>query len=284
MLSRWKPAVITLVVSPGADCKGAEAFRELADKVQARADEIWQQGHIPMIARHPELSADMNALADAAEAELTPAARRANPDQAKPRRSGLTMLSGQGIRLRPLPNWMTLCANSRQYTQQRCCGLRAPGNQGEAGDGAGGAGADRQPPPRRGEQGVRDVNMRWGSLNSIRDRLEERAVQLGLQEAKKGPIPDWLHVYSFLHPGAASIPGMVALGAHILRSYALKKDYASKACGDRCATSNKGRDDSQRRAASANSSDTKVLASDKSGSFRSRIRIKKTSTLWINSV
>ena len=65
-----------------------------------------------------------------------------------------------------------------------------------------------------GEQGVRDVNTRYGALVNIADRATKAGLSEATAEGKKGFIPAWVHAYSFIHPGPEGLAASVGAGIH----------------------------------------------------------------------
>lgn len=64
-----------------------------------------------------------------------------------------------------------------------------------------------------GEPGVRQANKEWGALNNIQTRLQERYYQETGKAARSSPIPEWMHVYAFGHPGGVAAGIGVRLGS-----------------------------------------------------------------------
>jgi hypothetical protein len=202
------PAKVTAILKRG---KGAENFHELAEKIDARQDKMWDEGHTPGIERHAEAPARMQQVAAAGKRLLTDEARTAAPQEAAAADAWLEGVAKD----RNLKSLDTLVREINDDLKGKDASQRYGPLQVRVRQGV--VQAARNEIERiltdSGEKGVKAVNRRWGALENIKGRLQERAVQEAQREAKQGPVPDWVHMYSFLHPDMGlSIGAGIAVG------------------------------------------------------------------------
>lgn len=211
-IEKEAPAKVMAILKRG---KGAENFHELAEKIDTHQEKMWEEGHKPGITRHAEAPIDHNAVANAGRSVLTAEATDAAPQEAAAAQS-----------------WLEGIAKER--------GLKSADSLvREINDDLKGKGADTRYGPLQvrvrqavvkalrnevervltdsGEKGVKAVNRRWGALENIKSRLQERAVQEAQREAKQGPVPDWVHLYSFMHPDMGLSVGAGVAAGKLLR-------------------------------------------------------------------
>lgn len=205
--------------------KGAERFHEMAEKIGEHQDKLWDEGHKPGIERHANAPIDQANLVSAGQAAITAEAADAAPAEAAAAQKWLETGINKARSLESLDKLVREInddlrgkdvLNRYGPLQIRVRQAVVKAARGEI---------DRTL-ESFGEQGVRDINQRWGALDKIKDRLEERAVQEGRTETRKGPIPDWVHLYSFMHPGLEALP--VSVGAGFRIGSMLRPDMATR--------------------------------------------------------
>lgn len=196
--------------------KNAESHRQLVDKIEERRDKLWDEGHKPGIDRHKEAPINHQALVDAANAQLTPEAGDAAPGEEAAARKWIdekinkprTLDSADKL-IREINGDLNHPGAINRYGPLQVRAKQAVVK------------ALRSEVDRvlqdSGEQGVKDVNRRWGALGNVQDRMAERAVQLARSEAKGGVLPDWVHTYAFLHPGQGVAVGVGVRAAETLK-------------------------------------------------------------------
>lgn len=198
--------------------KGAERFHQLAENIDNYRDMLWKEGHEPGIERHAGTAVDMQAVTDAAEQAIRPMAARANAAEVSKAQGWIDEALRQPTTLQEADDLVreinsdlrgkNVLGYGPQVLDVKQAAVKALRQQIDA------------TLESQGEQGVLDLNRRWGALGNIQDRLEERAVQLARSEVKTGHLPDWAHVYTFLHPGGAAL-GMGVSAAGAVRSLLL---------------------------------------------------------------
>lgn len=234
-IGRETPGKVTRMLTRTSN---AEALHDLAEKIDARQEDMWEKGHEPGIQRHAQAPIDQNRIVAAGRNELTAAATQANATEAAAASKWLddqnvpmTLehadnlireinedLKGKGAETRYGP----LQVRTRQAVVKA---LRAEVDRvlGDA-----------------GEAGVKAVNRRWGALDAIKGRLRENAVAAARKENKEGFLPQWAHTYAFLHPDmglsigvgvntakalAPSLPGQTLRGVKQLGKTSLQGPY-----------------------------------------------------------
>lgn len=198
--------------------KGAEGLHQVAEHIEAKQLEMWKQGHEPGIARNPNLIVDTPKLVDAGKSAVSKMAARVNPPEAK---AALTWLNDSvlpDMNISELDQFIretnadlkgkdSLAAYGPIGIRVRQAVVKASRNEVDA------------LLESAGESGIKELNRRWGALENIKTRIQERAVQEAGKEAKKGIVPEWVHLYSFVHPTAAAIPVSVGAGIRISRIF-----------------------------------------------------------------
>jgi len=234
-IGRETPGKVTRMLTRTSN---AEALHDLAEKIDARQEDMWEKGHEPGIQRHAQAPVDQNRIVAAGQRELTAAATQANATEAAAASKWLDEqnvpmtlehadnlireinedLKGKGAETRYGP----LQVRTRQAVVKA---LRAEVDRvlGDA-----------------GEAGVKAVNRRWGALENIKNRLRENAVSAARKENKEGFLPQWAHTYAFLHPDmglsigvgintakalAPSLPGQTLRGVRQLGKTSLTAPY-----------------------------------------------------------
>jgi hypothetical protein len=219
--------------------ENSDALHNIADKIEVRMDDMWDKGHEPGIARHAQAPIDHLAVRGAGDSALTQIAVRNAPEEAAAARKWLdsvtqdTTLKQADDLVREINSDLRARAKSNNpYSdlQTRVRNRVVKQLRSEI---------DRTL-TTSGEAAVRDVNQRWGALNTIHDRLVENAVTAARKEAKAGPLPSWAHTYMFLHPdlgaavglgvnlakmGAPSMPGRTLKGFSQLGKTGLTAPY-----------------------------------------------------------
>lgn len=207
-IEKETPAKVSTFLKRG---KGAENFHELAEKIDARQDKLWDEGHQPGIDRHAEAMIDHEKVRTAGQGAMTPEAREAAPAEAQAADIWL-----QGIaKERNLKSTDALIREINADLKGKDVGTRYGPLGIRVRQAVVQALRDEVENvlTASGEKGVKAVNRRWGALENIKGRLAERAVQEANAEAKGGVLPDWAHLYSFLHPDAGlSVGAGVAVG------------------------------------------------------------------------
>lgn len=196
--------------------KDGKAHAETVEKIEDRMEKLWDEGHKPGIERHKDAPINHQALVDAATAEITPEAADAAPGEAQAAQKWITE---QVAKPRTL-------GSADNLIREINADLKSPGAENRYGPlqvrakqavvRALRTEVDRVL-TESGEQGVKDVNRRYGALGNIAGRMNERAVQLARAEAKGGVLPDWVHTYMFLHPGAGVTTGVGIKAAEALK-------------------------------------------------------------------
>lgn len=194
--------------------KTAQAYHDLADKIEARQDQIWETGHEPPIKRWGKAPIDHQRVAAAGMRELGDAARRAAPHEAEAAQKWIqeqvnraTDVQTADDLIREINDDLKKQGPNNPYGQLQVRAKKAVVK------------ALRNEIDKtlidHGEKGVKEVNRRWGALDTVKDRAREQAYTEGNAEGKKGKIPDWLHTYAFMHPEAITSPHAVAIGAGV---------------------------------------------------------------------
>jgi len=202
-IGREVPSKVTRMLSrEGTD---SEALHGVIEKIDQRLDDMWTKGHEPGIERHAqadtigrERTPLMNPVADAAQAALTRMAKRAAPGEAATAQAWVDQLR-QPTTLKELDEFIRHVNDDlKGKGAETRYGPLSVTVRNEA------VKAARNTVDRvlmdADEAGVKAINRRWGALDSIRDRLTENAVNAARKEAKGGSLPDWAHLYGFLHP------------------------------------------------------------------------------------
>ena len=218
------PSKVTWLLRRG---KGADSFHELAEKIDARQDEMWEKGHQPGIDRHAEAPINHDAIRNAGERVLANREAVENaPEEAASARKWLdSIASKRGLKsadnlIREINADMKSKASANQpyselQTRVRKEVVKELRNEVE------------RVLDESGEEGVKEVNRRWGALENIKGRLQERGVQLARAEAKEGPLPEWAKVYGFLHPDSIG----AAVGVGVNAAKVLKPNASSRLTG-----------------------------------------------------
>lgn len=203
---------------------GAAKFHDLAEKIEAKQERIWNEGHTPQIQRvDSAFSADTHAQSQMA-ANVASGAKSALPVELEDAALNETAQAAKWIqdtldKPRTLKQWDGLLRNINNDI--RGTRYEAFGPAGIAVRQAA-AKAIRGEIDRvlveNGESGVKSFNQRWGALENIKTRAQERAVQLARMESKKGELPEWVHPYLFLHPDWGAITGLSANLSRLHRS------------------------------------------------------------------
>lgn len=195
----------------GKGFKTADAYHKLADKIEERQDEMWQKGHEEPVSRNAKVPVNEKQVVAAGKRELTDAARRTNPHEAKAAEEWLagidqpTNLKTADDMVREINGDLKKQGPHNPYgalqVRVRQAVVKALRNE-----------IDRTLIDQ-GETGVKEVNRRWGALDTVANRAREQAYTEGNKEAKAGKAPEWLHTYAFLHPGIEPIS--MGLGANV---------------------------------------------------------------------
>lgn len=215
-----------IVVKEPLETKGAERLHELAEKIRTRQDALWEEGHRAQIQRNPNLIVEHGAIADAARAAISkvneptlspqPMAQRTASAEAKSALKWIDDAVDQPMNLLDLDEFVRYVNSDLRNFES----VKAYGNLGTAARIAA-VKAARLEIERAltnvGETGVKELNRRWGALDNIREQVERRAVSEARAEAGKSGIPEWAHLYSFVHPGASMIPLSVGVGLQVSR-------------------------------------------------------------------
>jgi len=192
----------------------ADAYHDLAEKIDKRQDEIWKY-HDEMVDRAAERNYEINPanVQRAARQVLTREARAVNPAEARAAEEWLSGIAnikdvkGVDNMIREINSDLrgkNVLGYGPLQIRVRQAAVRALRQELDA------------TLTRAGETGVADINRRWGALDQIKNRVAERAVQLANQEAKAGKIPEWVHIYTLLHPEALAV-GASIRAASLLR-------------------------------------------------------------------
>jgi hypothetical protein len=179
--------------------RGSEAFGKMAENIREYRWKLWKEAHEPLIERHARVPIDHVKLLESGLAEVTQEAADEAPAEAD---AALKWLIGSIDKPRTLASADKLLReinnNLKGKNIERYGPLQVRVRHAVAS-------ALREEIDRvleqAGEKGVRDVNRRFGALRNIEERLAERGIQEWRKESKKGPIPDWAHLYLFSHPG-----------------------------------------------------------------------------------
>jgi hypothetical protein len=171
--------------------KGAERFGELADKIYDYRQELWDKGHNEQVARHRDAPFDNQAVLSRALSAIkkghdVPQATAAREwaQREIPRIETLAdadekiRILNDEIRTLPKENGPAGLVTRLETVKALRDGVSA---QLES----------------LGEQGVRDVNTRFGALRNIEYRLRERGPTEAGKEARAPWLPDWAHAYMF---------------------------------------------------------------------------------------
>ena len=196
--------------------KGADAFKALDDKIEDRRQAMWDEGHKPAVERHKDAPINMQKVIADGKRSITAEASEAAPEEAVAANKFLDGLNKDRTvestdkLIREINDDLKGQNSATRYgrlqIRTRQAVVKALRNQLD------------ETLENMGEKGLKDVNRRWGALGEVQDRVRERAVQLFRQESKAGPIPDWVHLYSFMHPSGV-IP---AIGAGVRLSSLFK--------------------------------------------------------------
>lgn len=192
---------------------GADRFHELAQRVEEHQDKLWNEAHKPQIQRWAEDDVDHEAIASAAKEVLPDAATDANPAETAKARQWADDVLNKPRTLGQLDTFLRELNNDLRGKRAEPYGPKDVAVR-QAAAKAARAEIDRILEVH-GEPGVRSFNRVWGALDNIRERALEKGFDEWKRSYKKGPIPDWIHAYSFLHPGASAIPVSVGLGVHL---------------------------------------------------------------------
>jgi hypothetical protein len=212
-IEKETPAKVTSLLKRG---KGSESFRDLADKIDSRQDAMWEEGHKPAIQRQGSQPIDHRIPFAAARKVVTDMATRANGAEAK--------LAMDWLNEQNQPTTIGQADNLIREINADLKGKDANTRYGPLQVRVRRAYVDSlrntmdTQLDNLGEKGVKPVNKRWGALENIKGRLQERAVQEAQKEAKTGPLPDWAHMYMFLHGGNI----LPTIGAGIRAGAAMK--------------------------------------------------------------
>lgn len=189
--------------------KGADAFKSLDDKIEDRRQAVWDEGHKPAVKRHKDAPVNMQKVIAEGKRSITAEAAEAAPDEAAAANKFLDGLNKERTvestdkLIREINDDLkgqnAATRYGRLQIRTRQAVIKSLRNELDTSL------------ENMGERGLKDVNRRWGALGEVQDRVRERAVQLFRQESKAGPIPDWVHLYSFMHPSGV-IP---AIGAGV---------------------------------------------------------------------
>jgi len=199
--------------------KGSSASFQYAKNIKDYANELWEQGHIGPITRNAGIAIDPSAMTSAVERTLTPEAIAAD--------------KGNRAIARRLTEW----ANDQLSTPRNLSQADTLLRELNADIDAASSSATKPYGPlefrvkdevtkalrkeietklveKAGETGVRDINMRFGALSDIAERTAKQGVDVFKAEAKKGPLPDWLRVYSWFHVGPEGVFPSVGISGH----------------------------------------------------------------------
>jgi len=72
---------------------------------------------------------------------------------------------------------------------------------------------------RYGEPGIKAKNMTWGALTNVADRMINSALAEARTEGKAGAVPNWLHVYQFVHPTPEGLMGSIGVSSRISQMF-----------------------------------------------------------------
>jgi hypothetical protein len=198
---------------------------ELVEKIDARENEIWESAHKPILERNPNLKVETKNLANKISETLwktepdgtripTVATRNA-PTEAKLAQKWLDSVSK--IENAPGLDELIREINADLKNVKRLEGFGPLGIRvRQQFVSASRAELDRAL-ATAGESGVLEWNRIYGSLRNIKEELQLAAVREFNREGRKGPIPNWIHLYSFLHPGASAIPVSIGMGLHFAK-------------------------------------------------------------------
>jgi hypothetical protein len=186
--------------------KGPERFVELADNIADYKDELWDSGHKAVVDRHATEPFNKQAVLQKTLSEILPeddtAQAKLATQWANREISKMDTLANADTKVRLLNK--EIRSLPEKYgpvgVRVRMAAVKALRDQID----------DHL--INAGEDGVRDVNRRWGALNNIETRLRERAPAEAQKAARNPIVPDWFHAYTFLHGGMPTIGAGLRLG------------------------------------------------------------------------
>lgn len=187
--------------------KGSAGTFARARNILDYSSRLWDDAHAPMISRNVNLPIKSQALVDAGMEALTKEAGEASPaSESQVRRAKKWLVDKVGQPrslgsadklLREINTDLETPAATKPYgpVYARAQVAVRDALRSEI---------ERVLTQDAGEQGVAEINQRYGALRNIADR----AIQSGLAEAKAegraSALPDWLNAYLFAHTGGVS--------------------------------------------------------------------------------
>lgn len=183
--------------------RDSTATFERAQNILDYAENMWQEGHEEPVARHPNNPVDHEALVRAGQEAMTPEMIDASNDPQADKASvdrWIDSALNKPRNLQSLDNFLrelnadTKTARANPAENRLLMNVKV-----KVADAA--RGEIERVLTNAGEQGVRDVNRRWGALQNVGDRAVRLAERQAGSEGKKGIVPDWAHVYLFTHGG-----------------------------------------------------------------------------------
>lgn len=186
--------------------KGAARFHELAEKIDDRQDAIWKEAHKPQVQRWEREPVNHQWVANEAAKSLPTEIEDASPEETAKASGWIEDVLNKPRTLQQLDNLLRAINNDikgKDYKAYGPTGIKVRQTA---------AKAIRTEIDRvleeKGEPGVREFNRRWGALDNIKTRAQEKAVQEALRESKQGKVPDWVKPYLFLHPDWGVLTGI----------------------------------------------------------------------------
>ena len=195
---------------------GAERFHELAEKIDAKQNRIWDEAHKPQVQRWGSEPVKSEGLVEETRKALPPEVEDASIQETAQAAKWIQETLDRPRTLQQLDGLLRRVNNDIQAKKYETYGPTGIAARQAA------ARAIRTEIDRvlmeKGEPGVREFNRRWGALDNIKTRSQERAVQLARTDAKTGKVPDWVHPYLFLHPDWGTLTGVSANLSKLKRS------------------------------------------------------------------
>jgi hypothetical protein len=194
--------------------KGAERLHDLAERIDRHSNDLWDKYHKPVIEKYGSDPVNSKAMVRAATSKLTKASTQVNSTEA---RAALKWIKEQDTptdlgtldeKIRHINDDIKSKASGKSpYGPQNIAVRKAYVQAARA--------EVERVLQARGEAGILQVNKRYGALRSLQDHIEKQAYKEAVNTSNKPLLPDWVHVYGFMHgfdPSKISVGMSTRLG------------------------------------------------------------------------